>query len=120
MKKVKKNKMMFNELLNAMDMVGFLDEVTSNFVWFFSSAVRPVWNTLFSRNYSINSSTTRVRTELILLTVSILLKAKRSREENKISTFKLSMPLVLEVLEIIWIFFFLKLHLIYADRLRYS
>lgn len=35
MRKVKKNKMMFNELLNAMDMVGFLDEVTSNFVWFF-------------------------------------------------------------------------------------
>lgn len=43
MKKVKKNKMMFNELLNAMDMVGFLDEVTSNFVCVcFSSAVRPV------------------------------------------------------------------------------
>ena len=100
MKKVKKNKMMFNELLNAMDMVGFLDEVTSN-CGFFSSAVRPVWNTLFSRNYSINSSTTRVTTELILLTISILLKAERSREENKISTFKLSMPLVLEVLEII-------------------
>ena len=98
MKKVKKNKMMFNELLNAMDMVGFLDEVTSNFVWFFSSAVRPVWNTLFSRNYSINSSTTRVTTELILLPISILLKAKRSRKESKMSTFKLSMPLVLEVL----------------------
>ena len=27
MKKVKKNKSMFDELLNAMDMVGFLDEV---------------------------------------------------------------------------------------------
>lgn len=27
MKKVKKNKVMFDELLNAMDMVGFLDEV---------------------------------------------------------------------------------------------
>ena len=106
MKKVKKNKMMFNELLNAMDMVGFLDEVTSNFVCFFSSEVRSVWNTLFSRNYSINSSTTRVATELILLTIAILLKAKRSREESKMSTFKLSMPLVLVVLEIIWIFFF--------------
>lgn len=27
MKKIKKNKSMFDELLNAMDMVGFLDEV---------------------------------------------------------------------------------------------
>lgn len=27
MKKVKKNKSMFDELMNAMDMVGFLDEV---------------------------------------------------------------------------------------------
>ena len=27
MKKIKKNKSMFHELLNAMDMVGFLDEV---------------------------------------------------------------------------------------------
>lgn len=27
MKKIKKNKSMFDELMNAMDMVGFLDEV---------------------------------------------------------------------------------------------
>lgn len=31
MKKVKKNKSMFDELLNAMDMVGFLDEVQATF-----------------------------------------------------------------------------------------
>ena len=35
MKKVKKNKSMFDELLNAMDMVGFLDEVSTTFALFF-------------------------------------------------------------------------------------
>lgn len=36
MKKIKKNKSMFDELLNAMDMVGFLDEVRHKCIFCFS------------------------------------------------------------------------------------
>lgn len=36
MKKIKKNKSMFDELLNAMDMVGFLDEVQYKQLFHFS------------------------------------------------------------------------------------
>ena len=36
MKKIKKNKSMFDELLNAMDIVGFLDEVRHKCIFCFS------------------------------------------------------------------------------------